>query len=508
MKIFIELIERISLARDDDIKIQLLRKYFQSTENESNKDAAINLLHGNYPTKVISSKQLKNWACELTGYPNWLIDRSEQETGNFIKAFSLLLRTIPEDLVDQSIQYWLSKISRLSISSEFEIKEFIKRELSEVEALQRQFILKLMTGGFKTPATTKQLNKALAEVINVEHSVISLRFHECNKTGSVSFINLNQLIKNENLKIPAPFPVMDTINISIENLGDFKKYEIYGYRNGIDAQVVKHEGNIYLWTSEFEIISEKFPEICNALELVNSDFIIHGQILTKSHNTPIELLKNRIQKKNITKKDLEVASPVFCIDEILFFYGNKTINSQEVFRDCFSKINNVELRNSITFSNWDDFTTAHQKCRTLGFSGFILKSKNSSEKSLFWKADSFAINAILIYLELDTMGNSGIRHMTFGLKRDDDLIPVARVKPKFDKNQIDELILYTKQNTIEKFGPVRTIKPSLVYKLHFDSKTVSRRRKSGMVLSNVTIERKVGENPDIADSIHYLKALV
>ncbi len=508
LKIFIELIADISLAKDDDRKIQLLKKYFQSLENESNKDAAFNLLIGNYPKRVINSKQIRNWTNELTGYPDWLIDRSEKETGNFIKAFALLQRTNSEKLADQPIQLWLSKISQLSKFSEFEIKEFIKRDLTSVEVLQRQFILKLVTGGFKSPMSKKQLIKALAEVINIEHSLISLRIYECNKTGSVRFNDLNQPINNENLKIPAPFPVMDSIDNSLENLAEYKKYEIYGYRNGIDAQVIKHAGNIFMWTSDLEIINEKFPEICKPLREVHSDFMILGQILTNNPDTPIDLLKNRIRKKTISRKDLEVATPIFSITEILIFGANRTINFSEIFRDYFSKISHIEIRKSIEYSNWGDLTAAHKKCRILGFSGFILKLKNSTENTLYWKADSYAINAILIYVELETMGNSGIRHMTFGLKQNDVLIPVARVKPTFDKDQIDELLLYTRQNTIEKFGPVRTVKPSLIYKLHFDSIIVSRRRKSGLALSNVTIQRKVGNDPNFADSIHSLKALV
>ncbi|MCK5367762.1 MAG: ATP-dependent DNA ligase, partial [Cyclobacteriaceae bacterium] len=106
------------------------------------------------------------------------------------------------------------------------------------------------------------------------------------------------------------------------------------------------------------------------------------------------------------------------------------------------------------------------------------------------------------------MGISGIKSMTFGLSHQGEFIPIAKVSQFSNSIDLHEMIDFIKENTIERFGPVRTLKPSLVYELYFDSINSSNRRKSGLVLSNVTIQRKIVNNPTITDSLDYLKTLI
>ena len=113
-----------------------------------------------------------------------------------------------------------------------------------------------------------------------------------------------------------------------------------------------------------------------------------------------------------------------------------------------------------------------------------------------------------MYVELGSMENSGIRSMTFGVYWDKALVPIAKIEEFGSKFNAAEISQYVKKNTIERFGPVRTIKPHFVYELIFDGITKSSRRKSGLMLTNPQIFRKVGSDPKRANTLNDLKAFI
>ncbi|MCK5208858.1 MAG: hypothetical protein KAQ79_12580, partial [Cyclobacteriaceae bacterium] len=245
MNLFAELIDDVSLARDENSKTQLLKRYFESVDSLANKDEALILLIGNYPKKVISPKQLKNWTPELTGYPNWLIERSEKEIGNSINSLSLLLKTKQYDKTNQSIRYWFSEISRLSKSSENEIKKDITKELAATESSQRKLILKLLTGTFKSPISGKELIKCFSQILNLAPAVVSLRFYENKKKKQITLNDLGKSVDGETRKIPSPFPKKVVLEQSSGSLGDCKKWEAFGLREGIEVQLIKYDDTAY-----------------------------------------------------------------------------------------------------------------------------------------------------------------------------------------------------------------------------------------------------------------------
>ncbi len=333
MKLFAELLEDISFARNENVKIHLLIKYFEQEGNHANKDEVLNLLVGYYPKKGVSSKQLKIWSTELTGYPEWIIDRSEQEIGNFIKTFALLLGTAEQKVPERSFTNWISAISRFSISPESEIKNFIKNELALAEPRQRLLVLRLLTGTFKSPIPEITLVKCLSKILHIAPALISLRLDRGKMKRNVTISELGNPTESESNNIPWQFPEIKFIDNSPVYQGKCEDWEAFGYRNGIEVQLVKHEKTIYLWTSELEIITDKFPEIINSCMQIHEDFALYGQILPGSDGTSLEALKNRINKKNITKNDLQSCMAVFCVWKILKFEADTTIKFRDIYKD-------------------------------------------------------------------------------------------------------------------------------------------------------------------------------
>lgn len=127
----------------------------------------------------------------------------------------------------------------------------------------------------------------------------------------------------------------------------------------------------------------------------------------------------------------------------------------------------------------------------------MLKRKDSPygvgrKKGAWWKykVDPMTIDAILMYAQ----GGSGIRanlftDYTFGVWHGQEIIPIAKAYSGLDKEEIKELDRWIRQNTEEKFGPVRKVKPFYVFEIAFEGIQLSNRHKSGIALRFPRIAR-------------------
>jgi DNA ligase-1 len=98
--------------------------------------------------------------------------------------------------------------------------------------------------------------------------------------------------------------------------------------------------------------------------------------------------------------------------------------------------------------------------------------------------------------------------LTFGARQQEELLPVAKISVIDSHLDIQEILQFVKENTLERFGPVRTVKPELVYEILFDGITRSSRRKSGFILNNPKIRKKIEPDTMVVHDINYLKGLL
>lgn len=498
MKLFAQLIHNLSHCKDSELKASIISKYFQSNETEVDKDIALNLLLGQSLKRIVTSKKLAEWTSEITKYPRWLIDRSEQEVGNHIQTLNLLLRQKKQGDTATGLPEWLAVIERLRDSSDEEIKDFIKEKLSEVGELERLNILKLMTGTFKLPATKMDVVSGLALALKLDPWIVNLRMFENRKKPQVSINNLEQEIENESMKIPCIFPEINAIDQLGEIDLEHEEGMVFGKKDGLEVQLIKHGESVHLWTRGGNLITDKFPEIIESISLDSPDFKCYGQIIPKKEEVPIDHLVARFNRKSISGKDISNCEAIFELWEVL---------EGDVNQNSFIDLPNIRIIKSIKFSSKKKLVELHKNCRIQGFSGFMMKPENQS-KYYSWKAASFSIKAVLMYAEIGGMENSGIRSVTFGVYREKELLPIAKIMEFDSFFDAEEVIGFVKENTIERFGPVRTVKPQLVYRIEFDGISKSIRRKSGLVLSNPKISGKVENDLMQVNNLQYLTDLM
>ena len=163
------------------------------------------------------------------------------------------------------------------------------------------------------------------------------------------------------------------------------------------------------------------------------------------------------------------------------------------------------VRKKIDFSDWEELRKIHLNSRTMGFSGVLIYEKDKKHNCFFLPANNYSVNAVLLYVETGNMTPSGVHSVTFGLPDKTALVPIAKISAIESELDLSEIAEFTKSNTVERFGPVRTVKPELVYELHFDNVRKAPRRKCGMILSNVKIHKKINKGPEQANTLDDLQ---
>ena len=92
--------------------------------------------------------------------------------------------------------------------------------------------------------------------------------------------------------------------------------------------------------------------------------------------------------------------------------------------------------------------------------------------------------AALIYAHRNTRG-PGFEAFSFGILKGEELVPITKLSPELFADDMAEIEAYIKENTLEKFGPVRTVNPFFVFELEAEEVSPSNRHKAGLTLKGV-----------------------
>jgi DNA ligase-1 len=236
-------------------------------------------------------------------------------------------------------------------------------------------------------------------------------------------------------------------------------------------------------------------------------------------------LQTRIGRKNLSKKILE-DSPVAVIAYDCLEYAGEDIRykSQSERRNVLEALQResnypemFRISELITFDNWKGLEETRSRSRSMVAEGIMLKRKNAAYQVgrrrgdwWKWKIDPLSIDAVMIYAQKGHGRRADLyTDYTFAVWDGDKLVPFAKAYSGLTDEEIRKVDNFVKRNTLEKFGPVRTVKPHLVFEIGFEGINKSTRHKSGIALRFPRILRWRTDKPmEEADTIETLKALL
>ena len=155
------------------------------------------------------------------------------------------------------------------------------------------------------------------------------------------------------------------------------------------------------------------------------------------------------------------------------------------------------LSPTVDAEGWGALAALRETSRQRLAEGFMLKRKNSTYQVgrkrgdwWKWKIDPLTIDGVMIYAQKGHGRRADLyTDYTFGVWQGDQLVPFTKAYSGLTDAEIRKVDRFVKQNTLERFGPVRTVKAELVFELAFEGIQESSRHKSGVALRFPRIAR-------------------
>lgn len=508
MKQFAKLVSVLGTSTKTNDKLQALQDYF-AVAAEKDKVWVIAIFSGRRPKRIINSTILKAWCMELTGISPWLFDECYHTAGDLAETISLLLPE-PENennfVAEHTLSFYLETFIRIEKQDELVKKQFITSSWQQMDRNEKFVFNKLITGGFRIGVSQTMMVKALAKSVNVAASVIAHRISGNWNPAITTFENLlSETVAATDFSKPYPFYLAYAVDEDVTKLEDEKLWQAEWKWDGIRGQIIKRDNNFFVWSRGEELLTEKFPEYNNFKDQLQEGTVIDGEIISLSTTAkedpfkplPFAALQTRIGRKTITKKQLTAAPVGFIAYDLLEFNGEdirykSMAERRHLLEQVIANTNDPSLHISpvIAFTNWQQLGYIRAKSREMGSEGIMLKRKISPYQAgrkrgdwWKWKIDPLTIDAVMIYAQKGHGRRSNLyTDYTFAVKDGDKLVPFTKAYTGLTDKEFAQVDSFVKKNSIEKFGPVRTVKPELVFEIAFEGIAASNRHKSGVAL--------------------------
>ncbi|MFI4926507.1 MAG: cisplatin damage response ATP-dependent DNA ligase, partial [Burkholderiales bacterium] len=301
----------------------------------------------------------------------------------------------------------------------------------------------------------------------------------------------------------------------------------------IRGQVVKRAGRVWIWSRGEELVTERFPEIEALAQRLPDGTVLDGEILVWSEDAdpetgevrgrpaPFALLQHGIGRKNLTKKILAEAPVSFMAYDLLEQDGEdlrgRTQQERRARLESLLEPTAFKVSPVDTAATWLEFASRRERSRDLGVEGFMLKRLDAAygtgrtkAEGLWWKwkIDPMSVDCVLVYAQPGHGRRSSVyTDYTFAVwnrapaSREEadavveaiarkepaqpdalQLVPFAKAYSGLTDEEFRKVDAIIRRHTVEKFGPVRSVKPMLVFELGFEGINRSGRHRSGIAV--------------------------
>ncbi|OAJ46279.1 ATP-dependent DNA ligase [Pseudomonas marginalis] len=516
MKAFAELYANLDATTSSNAKLAALQAYFRHAAPE---DAAwaVYFLSGGRPRQLVPTRLLRDMATEASGIEPWLFEESYQSVGDLAETISLLLPESPYTSED-GLAVWLEeKLLPLRGLPPLDLAERLPALWAQLDQPSLMVCIKLITGSFRVGVSKLLVTRALAAMAELDSKRVAQRL--------VGYTDLSNRPTPEGyLKLiapessdehaqrggqPYPFFLAHGLAQPVEQfdtlLGSPADWQVEWKWDGIRAQLVKRDGRLWIWSRGEELVTERFPELHSLLSGLPDGTVIDGEIVVwKDAVQPFAQLQQRIGRKTLSKKVLEDAPVAVLAYDLLEHQGDDWRNHTQAERraqleQVIAGCNQPVLLASplLTANSWQDLAEQREASRSLGVEGMMLKARDglygvgrTKDMGVWWKwkVDPFSVDAVLIYAQRGHGRRASLySDYTFAVwdgpsGSERTLVPFAKAYSGLTDEEMRKVDAIVRKTTVEKFGPVSSVTPSMVFELGFEGIALSKRHKSGIAV--------------------------
>ena len=508
-------------------KVAALVDYFAAAPPE---DAAwaLYFLTGRRVSRVISSTLLRTWVAEASGLPLWLVEESYDAVGDVAETLALLLPEASHAIempLHQIVEERIKPLAHLDQNAQLEL---VRQTWTDLPISQRFVWNKLVTGAFRVGVGRTLVVRALAQVANIETAIMAHRLMGHWEPTATDYLHLLDPA-SENVRYSQPYPFYLAYPLEVEpaSLGPRAQWQIEWKWDGIRAQVIHRCNEVLIWTRGEELVTDVYPEIAELGAALPSGTVIDGEILAWRDEQPLafNVLQQRIGRKRIDAALLRDAPVLLMAYDLLEWEGEDWRGRplQERRAQLAKVITPLppalacRLSPLVEQSAWEAVVALREEARQRNAEGFMIKRLDSAYgvgrvKGDWWKwkIDPFRVDAVMLYAQRGHGRRAGLyTDYTFGVWDGDELVPIAKAYSGLTDEEIRKVDAFVRNNTTERFGPVRAVKPDLVFELAFEGIQSSNRHKSGVALRFPRMARwRHDKVPREADTLETLQTLL
>ncbi|MBA3597649.1 MAG: ATP-dependent DNA ligase [Methylibium sp.] len=567
MRAFAQLYAELDASTSTLDKVAALRRYFSAAEPADAAWAAY-FLAGGRPRQVVPTSVLRTLACEGAGIADWLFEECYQAVGDLAETIALVL---PPPTRESTLGLAASVEQLLALRGAAPEPQAtaVRDWWDALDTAGRFLLVKLIGGGFRVGVSKLLVQRALAEVAGLDAKLVAQRmmgYTDAKRAPDAARYAALLAPAEEGAARAAgePYPFFLAHQIEGE-AGDFEarlgapsQWLVEWKYDGIRAQLVKRAGQVWLWSRGEELVTERYPEVCALAACLADGTVLDGELVVwrdgegEGGPAPFALLQQRIGRKTVSKKMLAELPVQLVAYDLLEWQGvDLRGEPQHVRRAALeAALQGTALRLSpaVVAPSWQELAALRTASRARGVEGFMLKHRDAAygsgrrkQEGLVggtwwkWKIEPMSVDCVLVYAQRGHGRRASLytdysfavwsRAPADAAEAQAVIDAIAARKPAepgalqlvaFAKaysgltdaefTQVDRVI---RANTLEKFGPVRSVRPSLVFELGFEGINRSPRHKSGIA---VRFPRMLRLRPDKplheADTLQALEALL
>lgn len=568
MKRFAELFCALDQTTRTNEKVALLERYFRETP-PADAAWALRFLCGRLLPRAVPTRNLWRWTAEEAQLPDWLLAECYDAVGDMAETIALLLPESQQGTTLPLAEIVEQRLVPLRELPERARRDLLRRTWRELNSKQRLVWNKLITGDFRIGVARTLVIRALAAAAQVDPAIMAHRVMGSWSPTSADYLRLIAPVSAylSELAQPYPFFLASPLEIKIKRgenlsaLGSIDDWFAEWKWDGIRAQLIRRGGESLIWSRGDEMVTEAFPEVVEASQMLPDGTVLDGEILAWHGEGPMPFskLQRRLGRKQVAGKTRSDFPVVFVAYDVLELDGtdlraqpleSRRQQLEVLIQRAAAQFNQAEPRRvldagetpmfpGLEFTcddhgapgppafpirlsplvpacSWEELTRYQQQARQRGVEGLMLKARRSPygvgrQRGDWWKwkVDPFVIDAVLICAQFGHGRRASLyTDYTFGLWHNGELVPVAKAYSGLTDEEIRQVDSFVRTHTLEKFGPVRAVKPVHVFELAFEAVQASTRHKSGLAVRFPRMNRwRHDKKPEEADTLDSLRSL-
>ena len=546
MKDFADLYSQLDASTSSNAKLAALQDYFRVT---SHADAAwaVFFLCGGRPRQLVPTKLLRELAIQTSGLPPWLFEECYQAVGDLAETISLLLPQ-SEHSSTEGLALWVE--DKLLPLRGIESEEVIPRLLPLLQQLDRRsqlVCIKLITGSFRVGVSKLLVTRALAALANIDAKRIAQRLVGYTDLSArptdASFQRLIAAVADSgederDVGQPYPFFLAHSLQIPTADfaaqIGPPGDWQIEWKWDGIRAQLVKRQGQLWIWSRGEELVTDRFPELAALAAYIPNGTVLDGEIVVWKDGQlqSFALLQQRIGRKTLSARLLEKVPVAMLVYDLLEWQGEdwrqrpqseRRAQLEQMVAQCAQP--QLQISALLQGEDWQDLDHQRASSRSRGVEGMMLKSKHAQygvgrtkDVGVWWKwkIEPYTVDAVLIYAQRGHGRRASLySDFTFAVwdapasVPDRKLVSFAKAYSGLTDDEMRQVDAIVRKTTVEKFGPMRSVTPTMVFELGFEGIALSSRHKSGIAVRFPRMLRWRQDKPLAeADTLDTLRALL